>query len=65
MTKNRGRFKSHRARPPHTDTRKCVRAKGYPYVERVSTAEAHRLVSSGEAVYVPKSEWKKDRDAHR
>ena len=50
--------KGDRHRSPRQDTMKCVRAKGYPHIERVPNDEAHQLVVTGQAVYVPKKDWK-------
>ena len=43
---------------------KCIRLKKTGKIERVSDDEAHQMVSSGKAMYVPKKMWKEEvRDA--
>lgn len=40
---------------------KCIMNKSDGYIERVSDEHAHSDVKTGDFKYVPKSEWKKQR----
>jgi hypothetical protein len=41
---------------------KCVRLKVNGTIHRVKDSVAHKLVSDGEASYIPKKEWKELRN---
>jgi len=44
---------------------KCIRMNNRTKIERVEDTIARQLVRDGQAVYVPKSEWKKERDKEK